>query len=385
MELKRHVLWLCSWYPNRVAPFDGDFVQRHARAVSLYNQVHVIKITPDPEAKKVEDVSTTGDAYPNLTEQCIYYPKKQGLGGKIQSYFWWNSLFKKAIRAYIAQHGKPDLVHVHIPFKAGLMAQWIKRKYGIPFVVTEHWDGYNRVVENHYLQRPSWFRRIITTTFHRAAGIHSVSDYLGKEINQLGRPVSYVVINNAVDTRFFYREERQHAGPFQLLHISGGAAKKNVEGIIRAFLNLPQQEFSLCILGLPPAMNERYQKQYPGIRFPGIQSNETVAAALRATDLLVIFSNAENSPCVIGEAFCCGVPVVATSVGGIGELVRDENGVLVLAGDEAGLTDAIRRIRAHYHRYDPEKIARKAIDWFGYEPIGKKLDDWYRDVIRNTR
>jgi len=44
-----------------------------------------------------------------------------------------------------------------------------------------------------------------------------------------------------------------------------------------------------------------------------------VASILQSTDLLLMFSNYENLPCVILEAFACGVPVISTDVGGIKE------------------------------------------------------------------
>ena len=40
-------LWLVSWYPDKISPFNGDFIKRHAEAVSLYDDVHVIYVTKD--------------------------------------------------------------------------------------------------------------------------------------------------------------------------------------------------------------------------------------------------------------------------------------------------------------------------------------------------
>ena len=37
-----YVLWLPSWYPNKLSPFDGDFIQRHAKAAALYNDIAII-------------------------------------------------------------------------------------------------------------------------------------------------------------------------------------------------------------------------------------------------------------------------------------------------------------------------------------------------------
>ncbi|MCF3108423.1 glycosyltransferase [Niabella sp. CC-SYL272] len=374
------VLWLCSWYPNKRAPFEGDFVQRHAQAASLYHRIHVIKVTPDPEDLGVTFEQQQNTEYPNLTEEHIYYPKKPGVSGKLRSYFYWFHLYKKAVRRYISVYGKPDLVHVHIPFKSGLVAQWIKKKYGIPYVVTEHWDGYNTVVDDNFYERPRWFRSIVRNTFHKATGFHSVSRYLVREINQLGKEIPSVVIPNVADTRIFFKKQKERQQQFRCVHISSGAPKKNIEGIIRAFGQLPASSFSLTVIGLEPRLNVAYKERYPWIRWIGVQPYNIVARELQEADLLIVFSNAENSPCVIGEALCCGVPVVSSDVGGISELINDQNGLMIPAGDEAALVNAIRFVEAHYPDYNATKIASDASTRFSYAVVGQQIDRWYQGL-----
>ena len=40
--MKKYALWLPGWYPTTLAPYDGDFIQRHAKATSLYKNVIVV-------------------------------------------------------------------------------------------------------------------------------------------------------------------------------------------------------------------------------------------------------------------------------------------------------------------------------------------------------
>jgi glycosyltransferase involved in cell wall biosynthesis/peptidoglycan/xylan/chitin deacetylase (PgdA/CDA1 family) len=66
---------------------------------------------------------------------------------------------------------------------------------------------------------------------------------------------------------------------------------------------------------------------------------------LAAADLLVVASSAEGLPVAVMEALAMGVPIVATAVGGIPELVRDgQEGLLVPSGDAAALAAAIARV-----------------------------------------
>jgi len=81
------------------------------------------------------------------------------------------------------------------------------------------------------------------------------------------------------------------------------------------------------------------------VKILGYQSQTQVRALLKEADLFVMSSFAEGLPVVLIEAMAAGVPVVATWVAGIPEIVRDEhNGLLVPPGDAKALAQAIRRL-----------------------------------------
>lgn len=81
------------------------------------------------------------------------------------------------------------------------------------------------------------------------------------------------------------------------------------------------------------------------VAFPGAQAEEAVAHLLQQSDLLVLPSFAEGLPVVLMEAMATGLPVIASRIAGIPELVRDgENGLLIPAGDTASLIAAIDRL-----------------------------------------
>ncbi|HET8679698.1 MAG TPA: glycosyltransferase, partial [bacterium] len=72
-----------------------------------------------------------------------------------------------------------------------------------------------------------------------------------------------------------------------------------------------------------------------------------VAGLLAGADMLVLPSLTEGMPAAIIEAGLAGLPVVAYDVGGIDEVVRHgETGMLVAAGDERALVDAVVRLAA---------------------------------------
>lgn len=81
------------------------------------------------------------------------------------------------------------------------------------------------------------------------------------------------------------------------------------------------------------------------VRFHGYQTQQQVREFLRLADVFAVASFTEGVPIALMEAMAAGVPVVATCVGGIPELVRDEQtGLLVLPGDADAAANAIRRL-----------------------------------------
>ena len=89
------------------------------------------------------------------------------------------------------------------------------------------------------------------------------------------------------------------------------------------------------------------EREIEGVRFLGRVSQEEVANLLSGAIALVLPSAQENAPMVIAEAMAAGVPVVATRVGGVADMVKHcETGLLYEAGDVCGLTDCLRQLLA---------------------------------------
>jgi len=384
MERKK-ILWLCSWYPSKMDPFNGDFIQRHARAAALFNDIHVIHVTYD-YPNDVENSGQELNSIGQLTEQIVYFKKKKSLKAKLTNQLRWLANYKKTIRNYIIKNGKPDLVHLHVPMKAGVLALWMKKSYKISYIVTEHWGIYNHIVEDKYASKSVAFKKYTKKIFERASKFISVSDYLAKGINRQICKKDYVVIPNAVDTDLFYYKEKE-ASAFRFIHVSNMVPLKNAEGILRSFKNFIQQNINaeLIMVGdIGPQIRDYAQTlSFPAgaIKFLGEIPYTQVAAEMQKADCLLLFSNIENSPCVIGEALCCGLPVITTNVGGIPELTSESNSLLIESKDEDALTQAMHEMVGGINNYNRKKIAENAISKFSYSVIGKQINTVYEEII----
>ena len=127
--------------------------------------------------------------------------------------------------------------------------------------------------------------------------------------------------------------------------------------LIDAFGRLPPGLASVDLFGRPTPYHGdiSYQREIGDrlarmagaeVRLHDALPHERVPDALHALDVLVVPSVwEENSPLVIREALACGVPVVASRIGGIPETVQDGvNGLLFAPGDASDLTRVLRRL-----------------------------------------
>ncbi len=384
--MTNYVLWLVSWYPGKTDPFNGDFIERHARAVAAFTSVVIIFVAKDNSLKKGSFVivkEKTG----NLTVCRGYYgPSRFPLSEKIYSSLRYFFLQKKIFAQIKKERGLPDLVHVHIAFKAGVFARYLKLKYRIQYVITEHWTGYYKKSPNSIFKAGLFPKQLTKWVLKEGSLLLPVAHKLGETVNQL-TPVKYKVIPNVVDTDlFFYKPSVLQKTRF--IHPSTMSYVKNPDGILRAAIELHREgyEFELLMVGgvsdplLELARKSGGLDQY--LFFKKELLYTQVAIEMQNSSALILFSRFENLPCVILEALCCGLPVISTDVGGIKEVVNETNCFLIQSENELELKNAIKEMIENGHLFDREKIARESSEKFKYSTIGKQIFDVYNLLLK---
>jgi glycosyltransferase involved in cell wall biosynthesis len=204
----------------------------------------------------------------------------------------------------------------------------------------------------------------------------------------------YEVVPNVVDVKYFYPEQNaEKNGKKTILHVSHLADEhKNVSGILRVIKKLSEKrnDFELKIVGdgdLKPHIS--YSKELnlnkDIVSFHGTMSTQEIAETMRSSDMFVLFSNYENLPCVIIEAFAAGLPVISTDVGGIREHLTPDKGKLIAARDEQALLDAIDNMLDNLTSFNKEALHKYASENFSYERIGERFTEIYTSVINKKR
>jgi glycosyltransferase involved in cell wall biosynthesis len=386
------ILWLCSWYPHATDPFDGDFVERHAKALAIYTDVEVIHVVQNFQFLQAgkgprEEKRTEG----RLTSSIYFLPLPDTGIGFLQKIIFnrrYQRFYQHLLDDYIRVNGKPDLIHVHVPVKAGGVGIKLKNSLNIPLVVTEHSSAYFEHIPGNYFQRNRYFQFVTKNSFEQAQVVSSVSQWLLNRLQELFKIQQTNVIRNVVDTTLFcYHPSVNHTKRF--IHVSLMHPLKNVNGILRALaiLNRSTTNWEMNFIG--PASTDNIQlaaelgltKQ---IAWKGTLSYAEVATEMKAADALVHFSKYENLPCVVNEALCCGLPVFSSNVGGISELINPTNGVLVEEGDSQALASALYSYLQNPTAFNRKAISETAMAQFQYNRIGKEILELYNMILKKN-
>lgn len=334
--MSKKILFISSWYPNKLEPTNGNFVQRHAEAVSLKHSVEVLHAIGNPNQK---EKFFFDDSLVNGVRTLIVYYRNSS--SSIINFFRRFKAYKKGFKKV----QKPDLVHGNILSHKMLFAFYLNCLYKIPYVISEHWSVF---IKDNQAKLSKSTQKIAQLIASRAACILPVSQSMKNDLIDLKIGKNHVVVGNVVETDLFLPIKKEHS-KYTFLHISNLVPLKNADKIIHAAIKLHEENpnFELHVGGdgdLQPLIEivEKYQAQ-SYIHLFGTLSLAGVAEKMQASDCFVLFSDYESLCCVLLESMSCGVPVISTDVGGLSEIVLDKHGLLI-NNSEKELLEAMREM-----------------------------------------
>jgi glycosyltransferase involved in cell wall biosynthesis len=304
--------------------------------------------------------------------------------------FYYFGCYRLACR--LARESKIDLIHAHCVTPDGFAAVLLGRKMNLPVVCTAYGSEIRIYPLHSRLSRwaTKWALRRIGCAI-------AVSDDLKRTIFSLVGPRQLEVIPNGADPATFTPFQKEEARAKLdlprdkkiVLFLGNLVPVKGIEYLLEAVALLPRQDVLLCLVGdgeLKTALASQARRL--GIahkcRLVGRRPHAEVPWWLSAADCLVLSSLSEGLPLILPEAMLCRVPIAATAVGGIPEIVSDGyTGLLVPAKDPAALAKAVDALLTNDARVCAmvEHAESRAKSEFTWEVNARKTVALYRDVV----
>lgn len=381
----KNVLWLASWFPNKLDPLSGDFLERHARSASLLNRITVLFVVKNSGNDPQNIIVEKKQENPFLTTIILYYKPlirirflEQFISG-FQYFYFQNKL----INEYFKQNGKPDLINVHISFKAGIAALYCKWRYNVNYVISEQWTIFCPEANPGFGDQNFISRWLIKLIYNSAAKVSTVSEYLGRSLHERFDIKECVRIPNVVDTKLFHPAQRS-GRIFRFIHISLLNFQKNPGDIFKAVSLLHEKTslpFELIVYGplLPEWIELVNSYQLNSIiQFRGEVMQDILAAELRQCNALILYSRFETFGCVIIEAYASGVPVIVSNIDVMKEIVEENiTGIFVSLDDPESLAQKMLWMMENNEQFDGVKLSQLAEEKYSYKKVAEQFASFY--------
>ena len=296
-----------------------------------------------------------------------------------------------------------DILHAHFAKNEGLVGSWAAKKLALPLITTVHgsdiMDGWGGMCERKWSR--FWVRKVLKRSFRLSA----VSHFLKGEVVKHGILEDKVrVIHNWIDPDAFSSspssstppENHERAGKFQILCARRLVKKNGVDLLLGSLEQLQQSamkgDYHLSILSGGPE-KEKLQGMVAGkpyaseVEFLGPVSFQSYRSLLLQADVCAVPSRWEGFGMVILEAFAAETPVVATRVGGIPEIIRNEENGMLTRVETSSIAEAIIKLHqdSDLKRRITENAAQQVRDHFHYRRGIREWMDYYKSTINDFR
>lgn len=385
-----HVVVIPSWYPKSESDVDGIFFRIQAQALQrngiqtgvVAPMFRYLRSAPQTILRGPYGLNRhqQGGLDTHIYDSMYFFPRCPVVDiDRIR----WVRAGLKAFAQYIRANGKPDVVHAHAMNYAGILACAIYKKYGIPYVITEHSSAFARG-----LIRPNQWPAMHEAARHAAARF-AVSRNFCALLEQKYNGLKWTYLPNILGQNF--------ADPFEFPDKSGQdftfcsvAHLRQLKGfdlLLPAFAKVLQKHphLKLKIGGNGPE-NANLRRlaadlQLNGsVEFLGALETDQVLDLMRRSDAFVLASRVETFGVVFIEALSQGLPVIATRCGGPQSIVTPDNGFLIPTENIDALAQAMTDMYEQRHRFSAHKLRQDCLDEFSERAVISRLSETFADI-----
>jgi teichuronic acid biosynthesis glycosyltransferase TuaC len=392
------VLHLTPGFPSSNDPVSGVFVKRIADClqadgvdVTVINPVASIPLPTSLLPKNLRVRRELPEHERTVSGVNVYRPRyfsypKSTIWGVAHQF-----IFRSVLKTIKRHQLQFDLIHGHWLYPMGYVAIMLGQRLGLPVCNTMRGDDITLFPET------TLGRERIKFALQRSQYLTSVSRTLARQARELADVPIQFIANGAMltpqagnektilDRASLRRKFNLAENVFYVLFVGAITRTKGIDELIEAAQALSTDSLKFIAIGYRLA-GERELTLPPEIQFLGSRPHEEVMEYMRCCDVLALPSYREGMPNVVVEAASIGLPVVATDVGGVAELIDETTGYLIPAKSASELTSAIRKVYQDYPAaLEKSRQARqRVLEEYDMAANARKLKSIYSHLLGNA-
>jgi glycosyltransferase involved in cell wall biosynthesis len=378
-----HILILSHSYPTKYHPFSGIFWKEQAHYfANIGNKVNALAIVPisiKSYFKRRVLKERVPVSHQRIQENVFTFPNIPFLHFMVSYLVLWRG--KSLIQSYIHKNGKPDIIHLH-RFEAGLLALYIKKRFNIPVVFTEHSSRF--LYHQLTLKEQKIAKKVFMGVNYRIAVSPVLCAQLKTDYN-----IEFHYVPNTVDIeKFKPNNGKSKEESFTFFTAGNLGGNKNHSDLIDAFhtfqIDVPHSQ--LIIAGVGP-LNEFLRAK---IKKFELEKKVFLVGQLPLAEMIewmnkshvaVVSSKKETFSVVIIEALSCGLPVVSTKCGGPESIITSEYLGELVDITPIGLLNGMKKVHTNYAHYSPQEIVKFVEENYSESVILSRVLDVYRNLL----
>lgn len=282
---------------------------------------------------------------------------------------------------------QPDVIHVHFAVPAGVVAWWLSRLTGIPYVLTVHLGD----VPGGVTEKTSvWFRWVYPFTrviWRDASHIVAVSEFT-RSLALKNYNEEIQVIPNGVDVNTLKPECIRLNNPPRIIFAGRFMPQKNPLQVIQILSQLRELQWQCVMIGDGPLASDVKRAVVDSglqsrFQFTGWVGGVEVLNWFNRSDILFMPSLSEGLPVVGVEALSKGLAIVASQVGGFVDLIENgKNGYLIRQEDASGFLTVLRELLSDSERLLSFRNASLQRSWqFDINQIVEQYEHIFLKII----
>jgi len=279
---------------------------------------------------------------------------------------------------------KPDVIHIHSTFAGAVLRPLLALlRCRAKIIYCPHGWAFDRESPGLIKGLTRTIERILARFCHAIVCIsqHEVAAARASRIEEQ----KLVLVRNGISraaprTTAIAAPPQWRAGKLRLLFVGRLDRQKGIDVLFRALQELREDAFAL-IIGAPTLRDFATPAAVDNSTSLGWMSGPQIETYYRSADVLLVPSRWEGFGLVAVEAMRAGLPVVASNVGGLAEIVADGlTGVLVAPGDHGALAGAIRALSAQQRQRMGVAGRQRFLELFTIERAHEELCALYRKL-----